>query len=210
MDDLARRTARTSISRRPTHAATPSCARTTGACSRGSVGLEAYEIGPSGKGDRVGRGFADAGRGARARRRSDLHSLAGHGRHRHAHVAGLLAHRRLLRRDDPQLHEHERLVRLQPRRRRSHSAHPDPARDVGSLIPRQGREHPWQRHERHAVLPAAVAGQRQHAARLHELALPRSPFAADAGRVPLDPESSRHGHGRLLRRGQGARRASTT
>ena len=52
---------------------------------------------------------------------------------------------------------------LQPRRRRSHPAHPDPARDVGRLAPRQVETHPWQRHERHAVLPAALARQRQHA-----------------------------------------------
>ncbi len=170
---------------------------------KGSVGLEAYEIGPSGKNDHSIEGSLTPEEAPGLGADPDLHPLAGHGRDRHAHVAGLLAQRRLLRRDDPQLHEHERPVRFQPRRGRSHSAHPDPARDVGPLVPRQGREHSWQRHERHAVFPAALARQRQLAAGVHELALPGSEFAADAGRVPLDPESSRHGHGRLLRRGQG-------
>ena len=54
-----------------------------------------------------------------------------------------------------------------------------------------------------AVLPAAVARQRQHAARLQQLAVPRSAQPADVRRVPLDSEPLGTRHGALLRRRQG-------
>ena len=57
-----------------------------------------------------------------------------------------------------------------------------------------------------AVLPAAVARQRQHAARLQQLALPRSPQPADVRRVALDPQPARARHGGVLRRRHGRSR----
>ena len=53
------------------------------------------------------------------------------------------------------------------------------------------------------VLPAAVAREREHAARVLDGALPRSARTADDGRVPLDSEPPRARHGALLRRRQG-------
>ncbi len=54
-----------------------------------------------------------------------------------------------------------------------------------------------------AVLPAAVARQRQHAARLQQLALPRSPRDARVRRVAMDPQSPGARHGVLLRHRHG-------
>ena len=60
------------------------------------------------------------------------------------------------------------------------------------------------RRRRHgAVLSAAVARQRQHAAGLRQLALPRPPQPADVGRVALDSEPDGARHGDLLRHRQG-------
>ena len=59
------------------------------------------------------------------------------------------------------------------------------------------------RRRQRAVLPDAVARQRQHAARLQQLALPRSPQPADVGRVAVDPEPARARHGAFLRHRQG-------
>ena len=50
---------------------------------------------------------------------------------------------------------------------------PDPAGELGDLAARPARDHARRRRSG-AVLPAAVARQRQHAARLQQLALPRS------------------------------------
>ena len=81
-------------------------------------------------------------------------------------------------------------------------AHSDPARELGDRAARPRHDHRHRRHEQRAVLPAAVARRRLHAARLSGLSLPGSQSAADERRAALDAGPV-HGHGDLLRHGQG-------
>ena len=103
----------------------------------GSVGVEGYTI-KSGKGEEpsieeaytpsTAPGLGDE---------PDLHPLAGDRRDRLAHVPGLLAQGRVLRRDAARLQQHERSVRLRPRGRDAHPARPRAARNVGAVVPRR-------------------------------------------------------------------------
>ena len=140
----------------------------------------------------------------------DLPAPAGVGRHRHAAVAGLRAARRLLRHRVPQLRRSRRHLQLRSPRRRGRPAHPDPARELGDFAARPHADDARRRRHR-AVLPAAVARQRQHAARLFSSWRFRDRTQpADVGRVALDSEPARRWTWRSSTTPARSRRASTT
>ena len=74
---------------------------------------------------------------------------------------------RLLRRDVPRLHRSRRHVQLQPPRWGNHPAPSDTAGELGHLAA-WSRADDARRRRHRAVLPAAVARQRHHAARLYD------------------------------------------
>ena len=146
---------------------------------------------------------------ARPWRESDLHphddrrpATTGGRRAGYARRGGLyeVAHHRYSDRD--------RHLQLRAAGRRSRAASADPARELGRVAARPAADDARRRRPG-AVLPAAVARQRQHAARLQQLALPRSPQPAAVGRVAMDSEPAGARHGAVLRRGHGRQPART-
>ena len=77
-----------------------------------------------------------AGDAARARRDDHLPAHAGHGRARLAHITRLRATRRLLRRHGSRLHDSDEAFGFQQVDYEVIQHIPDPARDVGALVPR--------------------------------------------------------------------------
>ena len=118
------------------------------------------------------------GHRARARARARLLHTRRPRRHRLAAGGRLRAARRALRSRATTTTPTGRHLQLRSPRRRGRAAHPDPARELGDLAARPAADDARRRRSG-AVLPAAVARQRQHAARLQQLALPRSARHAD-------------------------------
>ena len=96
----------------------------------------------------------------------DLPAHPGHRRTRLAHVPGLHAPRRLLRRHAARLPRPGQGLRLPDRRVRGDSAPSHPARDVGAVVPRPRADRQRKGRPADAVLHAAGAGRRLVAARL--------------------------------------------
>ena len=77
----------------------------------------------------------------------------------------LRAKRRTVRNCLPSLCQHGRHLQLRPARRGGRAARSDPSRELGAVVSRPAANHARRRGPG-AVFPAAVARQRQHAARL--------------------------------------------
>ena len=107
-------------------------------------------------------------------------------------------------------HQVRRRLQLPPRRRGSESVRADSARELGDRAARRRLDDRRRRRKRRAVLPDAGSRRQPLAARISDLALPRSQPAALHRRVPLDRRPvRRHGAVRRRRQGRAARRATS-